>query len=93
MPSFTNKKLVLFLAASKLVTDTKTVQKIRVIDQVLCICYPIKFQNNKNNNVFALFDFKNEAIVVTLAYVAQLGLKLQRTDFDAQKIDKSLLET
>ena len=49
-------------------------------------------QNNKNKDVLALFNFRSKVNVKTPAYVAQLGLKLQKTDFEFQKIDRSWLE-
>ena len=53
----------------------------------------MQFQKNKNRNVLALFNFKSEVDAMTLAYRAQLGLKMRKTNVDAQKIDGSFLIT
>ena len=50
-------------------------------------------QKDKHKDILALFDSESEINAMTLAYPVQLGLKMQKTDISAQKIDGSLLET
>ena len=52
----------------------------------------MQFQKDKGKNVSVLLNFGNKVNAITLAYMAQLGLKVQKTNVDAQKIDKSLLK-
>ena len=40
----------------------------------------------------ALLNFGSKINAITLAYMAQLGLKMWKTNVNAQKIDKSSLE-
>ena len=85
------KKLVSVLATSTSVTGAKKAPKMRVLDQVSCICYRVQFQKDKGRDVLALFDSESKINAMTLAYAAQLGLKVQKTNISAQKIDGSLL--
>ena len=57
-----------------------------------CIYYLMQFQKNKGKNVLALLNFKTKINVITSAYIVQLGLKVQKIDVGAQKIDGSFLE-
>ena len=68
-------------------------QVVIVLDKLFYICYPMQFQKDKDKDVLALLNSENEVNAMTLAYMAQVGLKVQKTDFAAQKIDKSSLET
>ena len=52
------------------VTGAKEAQKMRVLDQVFYIYYPVQFQNNKNKNVLALLNSRNEVNTMTRAYAA-----------------------
>ena len=83
------KKLVLVLATSTLVTGAKETQKVRVLDRVPCICYPVQFQKNKGKDVLALFNSGSKVNAMTPADTAQLGLKVQKTNVCAHKINKS----
>ena len=87
------KKLVLVLATSTLVTGTKEASKVRILDRVPYICYLVQFQKDKSRDVFALLDSESEVNAMTPAYTAQLGLKVQKTNINAQKIDGSSLTT
>ena len=53
----------------------------------------MQFGKDKGKNVLALLDFESEVNAMTPAYAAQLGLKVQKTDICAQKIDRSSLAT
>ena len=75
------------------ITGAKEAQKMRVLDRIFCICYLMSFQKDKGKDVLALLDSENKVNAMTLAYMAQLGLKVQRTDVGAQKIDRSSLAT
>ena len=67
--------------------------KVRVLDRVPCICYPVQFRKNKGKDVLALLDSGSEVNAMIPAYAAHLGLKVRVTDAGAQKIDGSLLAT
>ncbi len=60
------------------------------LQRVSCIRYPIQFLNNK---VQALINFSSKVNVMTLAYVAKLGLTTWKTSVRVQKIDGLPLET
>ena len=66
---------------------------MRVLDRVLCIYYPMQFRKDKGKDVLALLDSESEIDTMTLAYAAQLDLKVQKINVSAQKIDKFLLAT
>ena len=88
------KKLVLVLATSMSITDTsKKTEKVKLLDRVFSIYYPVKFQNDKGKDVLAFLNFKNKINAITLAYIVQLGFKVRKTDFGTQKIDGSSLKT
>ena len=57
------------------------------------ICHPVQFKKDKNKDMLALLDSGSKVNTMTLAYIAQLGLKVQKTNFGVQKIDKSFLAT
>ena len=60
---------------------------------MLCICYPLQFVKDKHKDILALLNSKNKINAMSLAYMAELGLKVQKTDVGAQKLVKSSLET
>ena len=75
------KKLVSVSTISLLVTGaSKKALKIRVLDKVPCICYPIQYCKDKGKDVLALIDSKSEVNTITPAYTAHLGLKLKVTN-------------
>ena len=67
--------------------------KLRVLDRVLYICYPIQFRKDKGEDVLALLDSGSEVNAITPAHAAHLGLKVRVTNLGAQKIDRSSLAT
>ena len=79
-------KLVLALTTSTLVTGAKEAQKLRVLDQVPCICYLVQLRKDKGKDVLALFNSKSNVNAIIPAYTAQLGLKVQKTNVGAQKL-------
>ena len=87
------KKLVSVSTIFMSVTSAKTGQKVRVLNQVACICYSMQFWKNKSKNVLALLNFGSKVNAMIPAYVAQLGLKVQKTNVSAQKMDGSSLKT
>ena len=88
------KKLVLVLATSLLITGAnREAPKVRVLDKIHCICYPVQFRKNKVKNVLASFDSESEINAMTPAYVAHLGLTVRVTNVGVQKIDRSWLAT
>ena len=66
----------------------KEAPKVRVLDKIPCICYPVQFRKNKDKDVLALLDSRSEVNAMTPAYAAHLGLKLRVTDVNMQKIDR-----
>ena len=75
------------------VTGTKKAQKVRVLDRVSCICYPMQFQKDKNKDVLVLFDSESKINTMTPAYTAQLSLKVQKINVGTQKINGFSLAT
>ena len=76
------------------VTDaSREVPKIKILDRIPCICYPVQFRKDKDKDVLALLDSESEVNAMTPAYAAHLGLKVRVTDVNAQKIDKFLPAT
>ena len=74
-------------------TGAKKAPKVRVLDRVPCIRYPVQFQKDKSKDVLALLNSGSKINAITPAYAAQLGLKMQRTNIGAQKIDEFSLAT
>ena len=72
---------------------SKVAQKMKVLDKIPCICYPMQFWKDKAKDILALLNFKSKINAMTLAYTAQLGFKVRKTNVGAQKIDKSSLKT
>ena len=71
----------------------KEAWKVRVLDWVFCICYPVQFQKDKRKDVLTLLNSESKLNIMTLAYSAQLGLKMQKTNVGAQKINRFSLKT
>ena len=59
-----------------LMTCIKKDLKMRVLDRVPCICYPVQFQKDKSRDVLALLNSRSKINAMTPAYTAQLGLKI-----------------
>ena len=87
------KKLILVLTIFILVTGTKKALKVKVLDRVPYIYYSMQLQKDKGKDVLALLNSRSKANAMTPAYAAKLGLKVRKTDVDAQKIHNSLQET
>ena len=86
------KKLVLVLATSlSVISANRKAPKIKVLNRVPYICYPVQFRKNKGKDVLALLDSKSELNAMTPAYTVHLGLKVRMTNVGVQKIDGSLL--
>ena len=64
---------------------------MKILDRVFCIYYLVQFWKHKDKDVLALLNFGNKVNAMTPDYIAQLGVKLQKTDISAQKIDRSSL--
>ena len=96
------KKLVSVLATFALVTGaskeaqvaqlTQKEKKV-ILDQVLCIHYPIQFRIDKGATIQALINSGSKVNTMTSAYTKQLGLRTRKTDVGAQKIDELSLNT
>ena len=59
-----------------LVIGLKKTQKIKVLNRVLCIYYLVQFQKDKGKDILALLNFGSKVDAMTLAFAAQLGLKV-----------------
>ena len=66
---------------------------MKALNRVSCICYLVQSQKDKNKDILALLDSGSKVNMMTPAYIAQLGLKAQSTNVNAQKIDRSSLKT
>ena len=69
-------------------TGAKKDQKIRVLDQISFICYQVQFRKDKVKDVLTVLNFGSKINAITLIYIDQLGLKMQKIDINAQKIDR-----
>ena len=65
--------------------------KVRVLEKVPCIYYPVSFYKDKSKDVLALLDFESKINAMSPAYIPHLGLKVRVTDVGLQKIDGSSL--
>ena len=72
-------------------TGAKEAPKVRVLNRVPYICYPVQFRKDKSEDVLTLLDSGSEVNAMTPAYAAHLGPKVRMTDVGAQKIDESSL--
>ena len=86
------KKLVPVLATFSSVTGvSREAPKVRVLDKIPCIYYPVQFRKDKSKNVLALLDSGSDVNAMTSAYAAYLGLKVRVINVGVQKMDGSLL--
>ena len=53
----------------------------------------MQFQKDKGKNVLAFLNSRTKVNIINPAYAAQLSFKMQEINMDAQKIDKTLIET
>ena len=53
----------------------------------------MQFRKDKDKDILALLDSESNVNAMTPVYAAQLGLKVQKTNVGAQKINESLLST
>ncbi len=88
-----SKKIVAVLAISICVTASTEARDKGAVQRVLCIWYPIQFQENQANKVQALIDSGSKFNTMTPTYTAKLGLTTGKTSVGAQKIDGLPLET
>ena len=70
---------------------SREARKVRVLDRVPCICYPVQFRQDKKKDVLALLGSGSGVNAITPAYAAHLSLKVRVTDVGTQKIDRSSL--
>ena len=96
------KNLILVLATSVLVISaskegqiTQATQKGKkvILDWVPCNYYPVQFRKDQGATIQALIDSGSEVNTMTLADAKKLGLRTQRTNIRAQKVNGSSLET
>ena len=88
------KKLVLVSMPSSSVTGaSKEAPKVRVLDKVPCIYYPVQFRKNKDKDVLALLNFGSEVNAISPIYAAHLGFKVRVTNVGVQKIEGFSLTT
>ena len=93
MPQATQaKKLVSVSVISASVTGANKEAQEVILDRVSCIYYPVQFQKDKEV-IRALIDSGSKLNAMTPAYAFKLGLRIQKTDVSAQKINGSSLRT
>ncbi len=80
------KKLGAVSATSTSMTDKKTEEEL---EWAPCIWYPITFKDQTK----ALLDSGSKVNAISQAFAQQLGLKIRKTNFGAQKIDGTTLKT
>lgn len=88
--SKSSDKLTLALTTTLLIAEASTKNTLLALDLVLYIHYLFWFKNNK---IWALIYSNNKINVMTLIYIAKLGLKVYYNNIGAQKIDNSILWT
>ncbi len=59
------------------------------LERVSCIRYPVTFKDQTE----ALLDSKSKVNTMSQAFVHQLGFKIYKINVEAQKINKTTLET
>lgn len=79
---------MLVLASLILVTDNSNEEV--VLKKIPYIYYLIQFQKEQ---VIALFDNGSKVNTINSEFAQKLGLYIQKTGVEAQKIDGSILET
>ena len=67
--------------------------KVRVLDKIPYIYYPIQFRKDKGKDVLAFLKSESKVNAMTLAYAAHLDLKVKVTNVGTQKINGSSLAT
>ena len=67
--------------------------KVKILDKVLYISFPVQFRKDKGKDVLALLNSESEVNMITPAYAAYLGLKMRVTNIGVQKIDGSSIAT
>ena len=84
------KKLAVVSAISLSVTVTNTKNTLRPLERLPCIHHLLQFRKNLRETR-ALIESSSEVNAITPAYIAELGLKVEKTNIGAQKIDGSTL--
>ena len=74
-----------------LTNASREAPKMRVLDKVPCICYPVQFRKDKGKDILALLDSKSKINAMTPVHAAHLGLKVKVSNVGMQKIVGSLL--
>ena len=75
------------MATPILITEKKIKEK--ELEQVLSIWYPIIFKDQTE----ALLDSRSKINIISQVFAFELGLKIWKTNVEAQKIDGTILET
>ena len=86
-----SQKLLVVLATSLLVTAASIENISQLLEKVPYIHYPFHFWKDLHKTK-ALIDINIKVKAISLAYVAKLGLNIQKTDTRTQKIDSSILD-
>ena len=80
-------------------SEEATLVSAKELEQVMCIQYPITFlgvvtqDGSALGPVSALLDSKSEVNAMHPTFAERLGLMVQTTNIDAQKINSTTLET
>ena len=80
-------------AAYALVTGASNKAQKVILDWLPCIHYPVQLLKDKRAIIQALIYLGSKINAMTPAYAKQLGLQVQKTDIEAQKINGSSLWT
>ena len=73
--------------------DSTKALKVRVLDSIPRICYPVQFCKDKGKDVLALLHPESKKNAITAPYIVYLGLKRRLTNLGMQKIEGSSLTT
>lgn len=65
---------------------------MEVLEHFSYIHYVVQFKKNMAE-IRALIDSESELNAMALTYMKKLDLLMQKTDIEAQKIDRSILQT
>ena len=65
---------------------------LRLLKKVVYIHHPLYYQK-KLHKIRTLINSGSGVNIMTPAYAAKLGFKVQKTDIRTQKIDNSILDT
>ncbi len=81
------KKLV--VVSSTFMSMTEKMEETKELERILCIWYPVIFKDQTE----VMLDLRNNVNAISQPFAHQLGLKIWKTNVEAQKIDGTTPET